>query len=670
MKGDEFFIKVANRPPFSKLHPAVAGFLKDYLSNEKVRLFNGQYVVNTHFPPFPSPAFDNLVEHFGGVGSVEKRRLYSVTLAVTNRCSYRCWHCYNAGRIQKDIPLNVLREVIHELQEMGAVRVTLTGGEPLKRKDLESIAGAFDEKASLNLNTTGDGLTPGRAAALHENGLFALGVSIDSQNPQEHDRMRGRKGAFTTALRALELAAKNSLYPYVISLATREFLEHERFWAFVRFAADAGAREIHLIEPCATGNLAGRQDVVLKEKERDLIIEYQKELALNDDLPVLSSFLYLESPDAFGCGAGLTHLYIDGSGELCPCNLVPLSFGNIQNEPVGQILERMGKCFTKPRTVCAGRTLSMHIPGTGLPTPLEESVELCKMHLPKRHHIPRFFRTREESMGEAGSDELRSAYDRIHGSYEEFWVCEAGKPVRDLVDRLRYIHVHRVLEAGCGTGYATALLAGKLGKDSELLAVDLSGGMLEEARNRINALGLTNVKFVAGDALELVKSEGLFDLVFSSWVLGYIPLKPFFSAACSALNQGGCLAFIVHRENSPARELGIFYELVAEDPAVLTKRVAFDFPSDINHARKELEAAGFQIEFLQAGDISFRYKSPEEVLDHLLKSGAGTAFYDAIDPRGRERLEKRFLEKLAECNENIGRYDVVHDYITCIAQKR
>jgi len=552
---------------------------------------------------------------------------------------------------------------------MGAVRVTLTGGEPLKRKDLETIAGAFDERISLNLNTTGDGLTSERAAALYENGLFALGVSIDSQNPEEHDRMRGRRGAFRTAVNALEMAAKNSLYPYIISLATREFLERDRFMAFVRFAADTGAREIHLIEPCATGKLAGRHDVVLRKKEKDMIINYQKEIAQSEDLPVLSSFLYLESPDAFGCGAGLTHLYIDGSGEMCPCNLVPLSFGNIQNEPVANILERMGKCFIKPRTVCAGHTLSAHIKGTGLPTPLEQSLEICKRHLPIRHPIPRFFRIKQESQAEAGSDDLRAAYDRIHSSYDEFWVCEAGKPVHDLISRLNYNNVYRVIEAGCGTGYATALLAGKLGTDSKVLAVDISEGMLGKARKRIRALGYTNVRFVAGDALELIKSEGLFDLVFSSWVLGYIPLKPFFSAAYNALNDSGRLAFIVHRENSPARELGIFYELVAEDPAVMTKRVVFDFPRDLIHAREELEGAGFKIEFINEGNITFSYESPEDVLDHLLKSGAGTAFYDAIDQASRKRLKKRFLDRLAGKNRGSETYDVVHDYVMCIASK-
>ena len=83
MRGDEFFELVAKEPPFSKMHPQVAAFFKDYLSNEKVISFHDRSVLNTHFPPYPSRAFDNFAEQFSQIGEVSKRRLFSVTLAVT-----------------------------------------------------------------------------------------------------------------------------------------------------------------------------------------------------------------------------------------------------------------------------------------------------------------------------------------------------------------------------------------------------------------------------------------------------------------------------------------------------------------------------------------------------------------------------------------------------------
>ncbi|MFA6243177.1 MAG: radical SAM protein [Candidatus Hydrogenedentales bacterium] len=669
MNGTEFFAKVIHEPSFSKMHPKVASFLKGYLSHEKVAKFDGRYVVNTHFPPYPSRAFDTMAAQFNAIGSSTERSLFSVTLAVTNRCSYNCWHCYNAGRSLNDTPLSVLKDTARQLQELHVVHVTLTGGEPLLRPDLEEVARAFDDSTYLGLNTTGAGLTLERARALKKSGLFALGVSLDSTDSAEHDRMRGKEGAFDTALAALDMAGKAGLYPYVIAVGTHELLQPDLFEAFMQFAGECGAREVHLLEPSATGKLAGRKDILLTPQERLRVLDFQRTFAEREDLPILSSFMYVESPEAFGCGAGLTHLYIDGSGEVCPCNLVPLSFGNVKREPLIQILDRMGTCFGKPRTCCVGQDLAEHIGDGALPLGPEASAAVCQKHLPSEHPVPRFFRVRGEAQGNVGSEELKAAYNRVHGHYDTFWVCEAGKPVRELVEKAQFRNRQRVFEAGCGTGYATVRIAGKLGASGEVYAVDLSEGMLAEARVRAREEGSNNVRFVAGDALKQLESAHDFDTVFTSWVLGYIPLAPFFARAHQALVPGGHVAFVVHKENSPREPMELFQEIVAEDPSVLEKRVAFDFPRDMDHVREVLRTAGFEVEQLWNGAITFHYDSAEMVLEHLLKSGAGTAFYDAVDPKRRKALEQRFVHTLAARHAGEGAFSVVHDYISCIAKK-
>ena len=666
MRGDAFFVELATRPPFTRLSPSVAAFFREFLSHEKVIYFRGKHVVNTNFPPYPSAAFDNLVEQFGQLGDVRNRRLYSVTWAVTNRCMYRCWHCYNAGRSQEDLPMDSLRKVAGDLRGFSAVMVTLTGGEPLLRDDLESVAGLFDERSCLILGTTGAGLTPERARRLRESGVFGVGISLDSAAPDEHDRLRGRPGAFRTALDGLRIAGEQGLYPYLVAVATRKFLQPERFRPFMRFAADAGALEVHLLEPSATGRLADRADVLLSPAERQLILDYQVEVAQDDTLPILSTFTHLESPNAFGCGAGLTHVYIDGSGELCPCNLVPLSFGNVAREPMVDVLERMGCHFRKPRPGCVGRLLVGHVPEGPLPTSPAVSQELCERHIPKEHAVPRFFQVRSEPVAEVGSDDLRQAYDQVHGDYDAFWLSQAAGPIHDLAERLVWHGGEKVFEAGCGSGYGTALLARRAGT---VVAADVSAGMLAEARQRLSREGLENVRFLHDDALAALRREGPFDIVFTSWVLGYIPLRPFFSAAVQALKVGGQLAFLAHRENSPREALEIFAQLVARDPAVMRKRVNFDFPRGMEQARGELRAVGLEVVRLWEGAVVFRYASAEQALEHLLKSGAGTAYYEAIDPLKRAGLERQFVEILRGRHQDRGEYQVVHDYVACIARR-
>jgi hypothetical protein len=71
----------------------------------------------------------------------------------------------------------------------------------------------------------------------------------------------------------------------------------------------------------------------------------------------------------------------------------------------------------------------------------------------------------------------------------------------------------------------------------------------------------------------------------------------------------------------------------------------------------------------ESPSIVFRYRGPDEVLEHLLKSGAGTAFYDAIDPVPREALTREFLAALGSRHQGASSIPVVHEYVGCIASK-
>ena len=82
-----------------------------------------------------------------------------------------------------------------------------------------------------------------------------------------------------------------------------------------------------------------------------------------------------------------------------------------------------------------------------------------------------------------------------------------------------------------------------------------------------------------------------------------------------------------------------------------------------------LTAAGLEVQRLREDRIVFQYNSAEKVLEHLLKSGAGTAFYDAIDPARRDVLTARFLHRLTQRQGQRTNFDVCHEYVACVAGK-
>ena len=362
-----------------------------YFEHVRAVPFGTQWVFDSAFPPVPGEPFSRLV---AGLGQAEhgKHQSSMVTIAVTNRCMLDCWHCYNAGRDRTDLPLEAFRRVAGELLDLGAARVSLTGGEPLLRDDIEEICRCFDDRCSLALSTTGLGLTPSKARGLKRAGLFALGVSLDSDRRAEHDRLRGRQGMFDTARRALAAAREAGLFPYVLTMARPELVVRERFMRLLEVAGRAGALEVVILEPVPVGKLAGRSDVDLTQSQRGRLLEYQREVSCREDLPLLSTSTYLGSSAGFGCSAGLGHIYIDGSGEICPCNMVPLSFGNVMRVSVGTAIERMHQHFRHPWTACVGRVLGPHVPEGVLPTPPDVSESLCRRHLAGPHEVPGLYK--------------------------------------------------------------------------------------------------------------------------------------------------------------------------------------------------------------------------------------------------------------------------------------
>lgn len=80
----------------------------------------------------------------------------------------------------------------------------------------------------------------------------------------------------------------------------------------------------------------------------------------------------------------------------------------------------------------------------------------------------------------------------------------------------------RVLEAGCGVGAQTVILAGN-SPEAAFTSVDVSADSLAEARRRTRAAGYANVAFERADIFALPFPPAHFDHVFVCFVLEHLP---------------------------------------------------------------------------------------------------------------------------------------------------
>ncbi len=141
---------------------------------------------------------------------------------------------------------------------------------------------------------------------------------------------------------------------------------------------------------------------------------------------------------------------------------------------------------------------------------------------------------------------VRRRYNRLASIYVFFeWLFWLPRGIRPrAVNRLDLKFGDRVLEVGCGTGRNLPFLSRAVGPDGRVYGIDLSEGMLAEARSACEKGGLTNVLLIQVDASEYELPEPVDGAIFS---LSYAVMRDRKQALRNAwrqLKSGGRLVML------------------------------------------------------------------------------------------------------------------------------
>lgn len=114
--------------------------------------------------------------------------------------------------------------------------------------------------------------------------------------------------------------------------------------------------------------------------------------------------------------------------------------------------------------------------------------------------------------------------DYVHGysDRENSRLCDQASTLTMLLHHdTIYPPGSRVLEAGCGVGAQTVILA-KNSPKASITSIDISGESVEKARFLTEKEGVTNVSFQVADIFDLPFEEETFDHVFICFVLEHL----------------------------------------------------------------------------------------------------------------------------------------------------
>ncbi len=284
--------------------------------------------------------------------SPQNERVFSrLYIVATRECNLRCKHCYLEAGPGKAFPDEIspqeISSIIDAVASDGELKeVSVTGGEPLARKDAKEILAIILERGiQLNLETNGTLITPKIAQFLSQYENSCVGVSIDGIG-EVHDAQRGRSGAFERAVRGLDLLQQYNVEHGVATYITHENLP--QLEDIVKMCIDKGCNLYRVLAQTVPLGRSNEKptDIVLVEKTlREffrLKLKYHDKIRVITDLPLaLIPGEHIDDIEEYVTCPWWKLMGISPQGNISLCTALSLHpdmiFGNIRTHSLEEI---------------------------------------------------------------------------------------------------------------------------------------------------------------------------------------------------------------------------------------------------------------------------------------------------------------------------------------------
>lgn len=209
------------------------------------------------------------------------RRIRDLRVSLTDRCNFRCFYCLPHGEPpiapkEQMLSYEEIEYVCRIFVDLGIEKIRLTGGEPMLRRDIETIIQKLNQLRpgleDLALTTNGYFL-PERARGLKEAGLDRITISLDSLKRDVFKRMTG-VDVLDKVLEGIAAAKRAGLEPIKINAVIVRGHNEDEVADFAAFARDYDVK-MRFIEfmPLDSGHEWSREDVVSGKEIRERISE-------------------------------------------------------------------------------------------------------------------------------------------------------------------------------------------------------------------------------------------------------------------------------------------------------------------------------------------------------------------------------------------------------------
>jgi SAM-dependent methyltransferase len=235
-----------------------------------------------------------------------------------------------------------------------------------------------------------------------------------------------------------------------------------------------------------------------------------------------------------------------------------------------------------------------------------------------------------------------SQFEAWNGDSGHRWVARADQrdrvlaPVAEaLIGMAAPPRGARALDIGCGCGATTLAVASHVGDTGTATGLDLSGPMLDLARQRARAAPATNTAFVHGDAQTYNFQPRSADVVISRFgTMFFSDPRAAFANIATALVSGGRLCLATWQPLAANEWLtvpGAALLRHTKMPATISDGPGMFAQSDAGIVAPTLQAAGFVDISMEATEVTLVLgQTLDDAVEHLADSGPGRVLIDTI----------------------------------------
>jgi GTP 3',8-cyclase len=210
------------------------------------------------------------------------RPIRDLRVSLTDRCNFRCFYCLPHGEPpiapkEKMLSYEEIEYVCDIFVSLGIEKIRLTGGEPMLRRDIETIIRKLTRLKTAGLQdlalTTNGYYLPERAQSLKDAGLDRVTISLDSLKRDVFKRMTG-VDVLDKVLAGIAAAKSANLEPIKINAVIVRGHNEDEVADFAAFAREYDVK-MRFIEfmPLDSGHDWAREDVVSGKEIRERISE-------------------------------------------------------------------------------------------------------------------------------------------------------------------------------------------------------------------------------------------------------------------------------------------------------------------------------------------------------------------------------------------------------------